>query len=108
MNEIINSNMFRNPQILIEEKTLILDDLSTDLNNSIKHLFEIKFRDFKILSEKINTLSPLSILSRGYSIVWKLPENIIIKDSKKVCINDNLKIKLFKGELESKIIKITE
>jgi len=108
MNEIINTNMFRNPQILIEEKTLILDDLSTDLNNSIKHLFEIKFRDFKILSEKINTLSPLSILSRGYSIVWKLPENIIIKDSKKVCINDNLKIKLFKGELESKIIKITE
>lgn len=60
---------------------------------------------FATLLEKLNLLNPFAILSRGYSITYKLPENKIIRKSNEVNVNDRLRIKLYEGEIFCNVIE---
>ncbi|MGI8668554.1 MAG: hypothetical protein ACR2J3_01770 [Aridibacter sp.] len=51
----------------------------------------------------MDALSPLSVLSRGFSIV-KTEKGVILLDVVKVKINDKLKIQLANGKLEARVI----
>ncbi len=62
--------------------------------------------NLSLLEEKLNDLSPLSVLKRGYSITRKLPEKTVLKDVSGVKKGDNVHIMLAEGELESRIEKI--
>ncbi len=52
-----------------------------------------------LLEKRINDLSPLAILDRGYSITSKLPEKTILKDAGCVRKGDAVHVLLAKGEL---------
>jgi exodeoxyribonuclease VII large subunit len=66
---------------------------------------KINFKDegLKIEMASLDALSPLSVLSRGFSIV-KTEKDEILRDSAKVKINDKLKIQLANGKLEARVI----
>jgi exodeoxyribonuclease VII large subunit len=48
------------------------------------------------ISSRLNALSPLNILSRGYSVVTTA-EGLVVKDSSTIQCEHNVKIKFFKG-----------
>jgi exodeoxyribonuclease VII large subunit len=106
MKMILSSPVFLKPFILIEQKVQLIDDLSDRLRTSVNHILEIKLRDFKILAEKANMLSPLNVLSRGYSIAWRLPENMIVKNAEELSVNDLMRTKVHRGELISRVTEV--
>ncbi len=53
----------------------------------------------------LDALSPLSVLNRGYSIV-KNKNNEIVRDVKRINVNDILKIRLANGKIEAKVLEI--
>jgi len=59
-----------------------------------------------MLQEKLQDISPLSVLGRGYSIVRKLPERWVLKSSAQVSPGDRVRIRLAQGELECLVEKI--
>ena len=56
------------------------------------------------LISKLDALSPLKVLGRGYSLVTK--EGKIIKESKEVVKGDIVSIKVSKGEFEAEVTKV--
>ena len=56
-----------------------------------------------MFSEKLQILSPVGILDRGYSITFKLPNRTIIKDNKDVKRGDLIETKVSKGSFVSKV-----
>ena len=62
----------------------------------------------KKLSGKLNILSPLAILGRGYSLTFSYSDGRIIKDSKTLKKGNLIKTKLGKGSLLSEIIETTD
>ena len=60
-----------------------------------------------LMGEKIKDLSPLSVLKRGYSITWKLPEKRILRDVSRVEKGDYVNIILAEGDLECLVEKTT-
>ncbi len=56
------------------------------------------------LSNKCALLNPFLILERGYSITYKMPENIILKDTEEIHKQDTLRVKLFKGEIDCRVV----
>lgn len=77
---------------------------STNLKLLFNNTYQKKFNEFKINISKLDSLSPLKIMSRGYSLVTK--DSKVIKEIKDVNINDNVNIELKDGHINAKIIEI--
>jgi exodeoxyribonuclease VII large subunit len=57
------------------------------------------------IGSKLESLNPLSVLDRGYSITRRLPEMTIIKDAEEVKIGDSIHVVLAKGNMECTVKK---
>lgn len=91
------------PVDIVKEYEQHLDDMELGLNLRLKHYLELKEENFKLASEKINMLSPLGILKRGYSITYKLPEGEILKDAGVLGKGDMVETRLSKGIFRSRV-----
>lgn len=61
--------------------------------------------DVRSLSEKLDSLSPLSILERGYSITRKIPDMRVVKDATQVSKGDGVRVLLAKGTIDCLVEK---
>ena len=55
------------------------------------------------LSASLDALSPLKVLSRGYSVTYREGERTPLRDAAKVSAGDPLKILLEHGELRARV-----
>lgn len=75
--------------------------LSQRLDDAYSYFVENKGHSFSLLAEKLNVLSPLAVISRGYSICEK--DDKIVREVKELDIDDDLKIILQGGEVFCKV-----
>jgi exodeoxyribonuclease VII large subunit len=78
-----NSYVFKDPTRIINERQQYVDELYTKIYHSLELKFEREKSRFTSLLGKLKTMSPDSVLKRGYSI-------ITLKDTKKVITNANI------------------
>ena len=91
------------PQNKIKEAKVYLQNASKDLLKALK--LEIE-RKSTVLAEIVATLqavSPLSVLSRGYSIISTEPEGKILSSSNQVEIGQTISAILSKGSIKAEI-----
>ncbi len=55
------------------------------------------------LSASLEALSPLKVLSRGYSVTFREGETAPLTDASKVAVEDALRIRLHRGELRARV-----
>lgn len=79
-------------------------DKFTNLYSNYYDLLRLKFSK---LADKLNDLSPLSILNRGYSLVIG-KEGKVIKSSKSLNKDDELTLILNEGKVKSKVIEVID
>lgn len=97
---------------VLEHHKIYLDDLSNRLNYHVETSLKQQKYTLQVCAGKLQSLSPLNILSRGYSItyLWKSDskDKVPIKSVDKMKIGDRLGIQLSKGELQARVEKIIE
>lgn len=93
---------FKDPLKGINEKYISLDMELKKLQSSIKLELNKKQGAFEKIIARLDTLSPLKTLSRGYAIISN-DDGKIIKSAKNLKSNDNIKIKLMDGEKNATI-----
>lgn len=96
LNALVNSDALKNPIRSVELKRILLDSLSDRLNKQVSTILATKRLEFAGCMSKLNALSPLNVLSRGYSVAYK--DGKVIKEKKDININDELTLKLSDGE----------
>ena len=97
----MNSRVFKEPLREINEKTLILDKFIKSLENSgLKKLKDCKLVMAKNTS-KLDGLSPLKTLSRGYSIATSKVTNKSIRSINDVKACDELEIRVEDGKIDA-------
>ena len=99
-----NSYALKNFSRVFKDSKEILDNKEVELERAMKLLLERKKQKIQVQAEKIISLNPLNILSRGYSLV-KSNEKII-KSSDEVNQGDEIEIKLYKGSLVGTVKEI--
>jgi len=100
------SVLLRNPIQRIKNIRRFIGEANKRLGQNTRHSIEIQRQRVGGLSGKLNSLSPLSILQRGYSITRKLPSLQILRDAAYVKEGDKMEVKLYKGTLICGVEKI--
>lgn len=57
---------------------------------------------------RLESLSPLAILARGYSLTWKLPDQTLVRRAAQVQPGDLVRIRLAEGHLTAKVTETAE
>jgi len=91
------------PSRRLNEIRLRLGDITDRLALAMCHSLEMIKKDCRHISERLNILSPLSILGRGYSITRSIPSMKVIRDSKDIEAGDDVNITLANGEIFCKV-----
>jgi exodeoxyribonuclease VII large subunit len=106
---IEKSILFRKPTERINQYRQTLDELKRSIIAEITHLVTVHRKSLQALMGKLDALSPLAILERGYSICSKLPEGKIVRSITDISVGDALRV-LFKdgaavSEVKEKDVK---
>lgn len=98
----ISSRVFKEPTRMIEDYYLKVDNQIKKLEKNIKEKEQTEKQKYIKLVAKLDTLSPLKTLSRGYSIVES--ENKIVKSVKELKKGQNIEIRLTDGKAQAQVI----
>ena len=101
-------HMLKSPLDRLLEKQQFLDELYSGLNHNMRHYLNITSQQAFSLLERLEALSPLAVLSRGYSLSMLLPEGTIIKDARQLKTKDLVKTTLEKGSFVSLVQEVIE
>ncbi len=98
------SPVLQNPEKIIENCEMYLDTLSSRINDSFKTIVTECSSDFVILCSRLDALSPLKVLARGYSIVKNNEK--IINDINNVSVGDRISLQFANGDAKAQIIEV--
>ncbi|MFH1339555.1 MAG: exodeoxyribonuclease VII large subunit [Candidatus Omnitrophota bacterium] len=107
LNLITASPAFKHPLQKVEELQQDIDNLIRSATLATQHLFQVTEGRLATALGKFQTLNPISILSRGFSLTTTL-EGEIVKEAASLKKGKLVKTKLAKGSFQSEVIKIEE
>ena len=85
----------------------MLPQLLQRLSRAMPWVITGKKQQLRTVASTLDTLSPLAILSRGYSILETSPGGTIVKDAQAVQVGDRIRARLAEGRL-SCLVEQTE
>ena len=92
---------FRNPLQNIHDKYVTLDMINKSMQNNIFNKIQIEKTNMIKLITKLDSLSPLKTLTRGYSIIEK--DGKVVKSVNDLKMDDEISIRLLDGIAKAKI-----
>jgi exodeoxyribonuclease VII large subunit len=105
ISSVVERSAFKNPMTKIEEKRLYLDSLVKLLSSFASKLLGLKKQNLNVTASKLNALSPLKVLSRGYSLA-KDKKNSIISSVKQLNGGDDINLTFSDGNAVCGVKKI--
>ena len=98
----MNNKAFTGAQQRINEKYMLIDIKVKSIEHSVTKILQFKKSKAKELILKLDSLSPLKTLARGYGIISK--NGTIVKSVTQLSKDDEISIKMKDGETKAKVI----
>lgn len=96
------------PEKRIGQLRKLLSEYEQRMVQSLRHSLEMKRQGLDGILGKLNSLNPLSILQRGYSITRKLPSFKILRYAGDVKEGEKVEVRLYRGRIFCKVEKTDE
>ena len=80
-----------------------IDDLTENIRRILDYDFKTKFESTSSLKLRLNSLSPIATMKRGYSIVENSENGTVVTNAQGLSKNDEIKVKLHKGQFSANI-----
>ncbi len=98
--------LHQSPAKYVQEKRVLLNILQKDTLSHWKSYRAYRLERLRKNAALLDTLSPLAVLSRGYSITRKSPGGEIIRQAEVLMTNEEVNIQLAKGGFTARVEKI--
>jgi exodeoxyribonuclease VII large subunit len=86
------------PGTRLREARVRIDETSRRLAAVGRNMPERRRADLRTLAARLDALSPLSILSRGYALAWRIPGDHLVRRAADLSENDELRLRFGEGE----------
>jgi exodeoxyribonuclease VII large subunit len=97
---------FRRPFELIYDRSRRLDELEVHAHRSLRRLMQDRESRLARLAGKIESLSPLSVLARGYSITHNATTRSVVRAAEDLTVGDTIITRFSRGEVISTVQQI--
>ena len=108
ISEIERKRVISSPYGFIDERRRDLDAVTDRLESGSRLIISAKREKFMALSGKLNALSPLAVLTRGYGAVYSADGKKVITEAGDVSVGDTLKLRMSDGEVYATATEITK
>lgn len=99
------SRFLKNPMNYFEDRRLRLDDTHRRLGAASSNYLHKKRQNFVRLTAKLEAMSPLKVLSRGYGMAFD-EQGGVIKSVESVQIGENITLRLSDGAVKAEIREV--
>lgn len=103
---IVNQRPFRRPFDLVHERSRRLDELSMRGNASMRRIFHGYGSELATIAGKIDSLSPLAVLARGYTITQHAKSGVAVRSAEQLRVGQSIVTRFANGEATSKVESI--
>ncbi|MBJ20362.1 MAG: exodeoxyribonuclease VII large subunit [bacterium] len=73
---------------------------------AIRRLIDHRRRRFSALAARLDALSPLSVLGRGYGLVRRVEDGRIVRRAADVALDDELEVRLAEGAIGARVTRL--
>ena len=101
---VANSYVMRQPFDRLRRWQQRLDEFAQRLNINITHALNTEREKLSGIAGKLESLSPLNVLKRGYTITTRLEDNKSLREAKGLNKGDKIKTNFSKGSVISTIL----
>ncbi|MBN1256304.1 MAG: exodeoxyribonuclease VII large subunit [Planctomycetes bacterium] len=98
--------VLRDPMLLVGMKAQQIDELYSSLSVAAQGVIEDAANRAALLAAQLQALSPLAVMSRGYSITWDLKKRKLVRSASEVTMDAEIETRLAKGRIRSRVIKV--
>lgn len=95
----MHKRVLTDPMAFVQDKRMQLDFVQQKLGGAATRQLDGDMRRFTQLTAKLDALSPLKVLGRGYAMVQD-EKGSVLRSSEQVQIGDNICVKLAQGRLQ--------
>ena len=103
LNKILIRFENRSPRSQVQAAKINLVNIHKNLGRIIHTHIEQKTQQLITLSRTLDAISPLGTLNRGYAIVTKAHDNLVLRNADEVSDGDKILIRLAKGRVSAHI-----
>ena len=102
--KILDNRVLKLPLSMLDSSKDKLDELLRRASEATKDAVNFKRVSFSVLMGKLDALSPLAVLSRGYSVAFKGKE--VVKSASVLKNNDGISIRFKDGEVRATVDEV--
>ena len=103
LNRVLRSPAFAKPLRSVEFERMKLDIVERKLASSMRLIYDKYANMLSLLSGKLNSLSPLAVLSRGYSVTTDVLSGAVIKSAQNTCSGQHLLVRFHDGGVNCQV-----
>ncbi len=106
LNRVKRSALFTDPQkVLTDFRTREVHEVSENIQNAMKRCLDQKENRVSHLAARLNALSPLAVLGRGYSLTCT-PNGTVLRKASETAPGEKIITRLEEGSIECRVEKI--
>jgi exodeoxyribonuclease VII large subunit len=100
---LARSRVFRRPWQRVEDLVRRLDELETSAARSVRGRLERAARQLEAATARLESLSPLAVLGRGYSLTQRTSDGRVIRDAGELGVGEQIATRFARGEAVSRV-----
>jgi exodeoxyribonuclease VII large subunit len=98
--------VFRRPRQRIEDLMRRLDELETSASRAMRNRLQHARRQVDTASARLESLSPLAVLGRGYSLTQRTGDGRLIRDAAELAAGQQITTRFARGQAISRVEEI--
>ena len=104
LDALARSYVFRKPLERLRVREQRIDDLAHQLYRGVSHRIRLEEQRLAAAAAKLESLSPLRVLGRGYSITLREADDAVVRDAATLAPGDVIRTRLHMGEFRSAVL----
>ena len=100
---IARHRTFRRPRERIRDFQRRLDELASRADRAMRARLRLNRHRADALGARLDSLSPLAVLARGYSLTRRVSDGRVIRDAAELATGDELNTRFAQGEARSRV-----